>query len=86
MSVSFACATGRFSPPTDWLLEDAGMLNDEYGEARALYSCRHTYATFGLLFKKVPVHTLAVNMGTSVGMIEKHYSHLTARLAVDQLD
>ena len=68
------------------LLEDAGLLYDEFGKARTLYSCRHTYATFRLLYKKVPVHTLAVNMGTSLAMIEKHYSHLTARLAVDQLD
>ena len=67
-------------------LNDAKLLQDEYGQARTLYSCRHTYATLRLLHKKVPVHTLAVNMGTSVAMIERHYSHLTARLAVDQLD
>jgi integrase len=68
------------------LLEDAGLLNDPHGKARTFYSCRHTYATLRLLYKQVPVHTLAVNMGTSVGMIEKHYSHLTARMAVDQLE
>ena len=68
------------------LLEDADLLYDAHGQARTLYSCRHTYATLRLLHKEVPVHTLAVNMGTSVAMIERHYSHLTARLAVDQLE
>jgi integrase len=31
------------------------------------------------------VHTLAKRMGTSVGMIEKHYSKLTAIMAADRL-
>ena len=32
--------------------------------------------TFALLYGRVSVYTLAVNMGTSVGMIEKHYGHV----------
>ncbi len=40
------------------------------------YSLRHTYATFALLYGRVSVYTLAVNMGTSVDMIEKHYGHV----------
>lgn len=88
----FSLRNGKFQsadslrPLFKRFLEDAKLLRDEYGQARTLYSCRHTYATLRLLHKKVPVHTLAVNMGTSVAMIERHYSHLTARLAVDQLD
>jgi hypothetical protein len=31
------------------------------------------------------VHTLSKQMGTSVGMIEKHYSKLTATMAADRL-
>jgi hypothetical protein len=31
------------------------------------------------------VHTLAVQMGTSIGMIERHYSHLTPRLRKEML-
>jgi hypothetical protein len=34
---------------------------------------------------KTPIHTLAAQMGTSVTMIEKHYSHLTVMNAKDQL-
>jgi hypothetical protein len=33
----------------------------------------------------VPIHTLAEQMGTSVQMIEKHYSHLKLKEAKDQL-
>jgi hypothetical protein len=31
------------------------------------------------------VHVLAKQMGTSTGMIERHYSHLTARMKKDML-
>ena len=31
------------------------------------------------------IHALAVQMGTSIGMIERHYSHLTPRLKKDML-
>ena len=46
---------------------------------------RHTYATFSLTHDKVPIHTLAKQMGTSVVMIEKHYSHLKVIQAISQL-
>ena len=68
------------------MLKKAGLLFDKDGKRRTLYSCRHTYATFSLLYRKVPVHTLARNMGTSVAMIERHYSHLTPRLAARDLE
>lgn len=54
-------------------------------QKRVLYSLRHTYATFALTYDKVPVHTLAVQMGTSVIMIEKHCSHLKVLNARKQL-
>jgi len=39
------------------------------------------YATLQLTHSRsTNIHLLAVQMGTSVGMIEKHYSHLIARL------
>lgn len=56
-------------------LEYAGMLKDKTGQKRSLYSLRHTYATLQLL-GNAPIHTVARNMGTSVYMIERHYSHL----------
>jgi integrase len=73
-------------PDVDWMLrgdvqwayqaKDAGILYYRYDDKRAPYSLRHTYATFALLYGRVSVYTLAVNMGTSVDMIEKHYGHV----------
>lgn len=76
--------------PKDWhgsfevLLRDAGMLDDRHGSRRTLYSLRHTYATFRLM-KGVSIHILAKNMGTSVGMIEQHYSHLIPSMSAAEL-
>ena len=67
-------------------LKSADLLLDKTGEGvRTLYSLRHTYATFQILYNKVDYHTLAKNMGTSISMLEKHYSHLTPTLAANQL-
>ena len=51
---------------------------------RTLYSLRHTYATQALL-DGTDIHTLAKQMGTSVRMLELHYSKLTATMAADKL-
>jgi integrase len=61
------------------------MVPECAGQDRTLYSLRHTYATFALLNDGMDVHTLAVQMGTSIQMIERHYSHLTPRLKKDML-
>jgi len=66
------------------LLRDADLLQDSAGKTRTLYSLRHTYATFALA-DGVPIHTLARQMGTSVGMIERHYSKLTPMLNAERL-
>ena len=55
------------------------------GENRVLYSLLHTYATFALVNDGMEIHALAKQMGTSIGMIERHYSHLTPRLKKDML-
>ena len=71
--------------PKDWhgsfetLLRDANLLDDKHGKRRSLYSLRHYYATVRLM-KGVEIHLLANQMGTSVAMIEKHYSHLIPSL------
>ncbi len=76
--------------PKDWhgafeiLLRDANLLYDKHGKKRTLYSLRHTYATFRLM-KGVDIHVLAKQMGTSVAMIEKHYSHLIPSLSADKI-
>jgi integrase len=55
---------------------DTGLLKNEDGQNRTLYSLRHTYATFELLRGGTDMHTLSKQMGTSVKMIEQHYGHL----------
>jgi len=61
------------------------LIDPKTEQKRVFYSLRHTYATFKLVYDKTPIHTLAEHMGTSVGMIEKHYSHLKVREAMPQL-
>lgn len=62
------------------MLDEAKLLKDRRTEQnRTLYSLRHTYATFNLVKADVDIYTLATQMGTSVLMIEKHYSHLMPR-------
>ncbi len=67
-------------------LDEHNLLIDPITEQkRVFYSFRHTYATLALTHDKVPIHTLSKQMGTSVGMIEKHYSHLKVIEAMEQL-
>ena len=69
-----------------WLMKASGLLKDTAtGQNRTLYSLRHTYATLELIENRANLHTLAKQMGTSVGMIEKHYSKLTTTLAAERL-
>jgi len=66
------------------LLNDSGMLNCPVtNKERTLYSLRHYYATQHLL-DGTPIHDLAQNMGTSVPMITRHYSHLTPLMKAKQ--
>jgi integrase len=68
------------------LLADAGLRVDPTtGKNRSLYSLRHTYATMALMDGQMDMHTVAKQMGTSVGMLEQHYSKLTATMAADRL-
>jgi len=67
-------------------LTETGLIKcPRTGQNRTLYSLRHTYATFALLNDGMDIHALAIQMGTSIGMIERHYSHLTPRLKKDML-
>jgi len=70
----------------DSFLADHNLLIDpKTNQKRVFYSLRHTYATLSLTHDRVPIHTLAKQMGTSVLMIERHYSHLQVIQAIDQL-
>jgi len=53
------------------------------GKLRTLYSVRHLYATWEL-YRGRNIHQLAIQMGTSVGMLERHYSKLTPLLLADK--
>jgi integrase len=65
-------------------LKDAGLLKfPKTGQDRTLYSLRHTCATFALVNDGMEIHALAKQMGTSIGIIERHYSHLTPRMKKD---
>jgi integrase len=49
------------------------------------YSLRHSYATFQLLIENINIEVLAKQMGTSMAMISKFYSDVTAKKATEQL-
>ena len=66
------------------LMEKSNLLKNEAGETRTLYSLRHTYATFALS-EGLDIHTLARQMGTSITMLEKHYSKITPMLSAEKL-
>ena len=66
------------------LMRDSDLM---YGttsdKPRTLYSLRHFYATYQL-FRGSNIHQLAIQMGTSVTMLERHYSKLTPLLLADE--
>jgi integrase len=66
------------------LMKHSELMFDSGGQKRTLYSLRHTYATRALA-KGIDIHTLARQMGTSVLMIEKHYSKITPMLSAEKL-
>ena len=66
------------------LLRHCELLTNNTGATRTLYSLRHTYATLELL-AGTDIHTLAKQMGTSVGMLEEHNSKLTVMLAASRI-
>lgn len=66
------------------LMRDSGLLKDSSGKNRTLYSLRHTYATFALR-DGISIHTIARQMGTSVLMLERHYSKLTPMMNAAEL-
>jgi len=66
------------------LIKYVKLIEDRAGQSLTLYSLRHTYATQALL-RGTDIHTLAKQMGTSVRMLELHYSKLTATMAAEML-
>lgn len=75
-----------FAKMFDTYLDDHNLLLDvKTGDKHVFYSLRHTYATLRLTLEGTAIHTLAEHMGTSVQMIERHYSHLKVKEAKEQL-
>ncbi|WP_374381986.1 tyrosine-type recombinase/integrase [Dongia sp.] len=66
------------------LLVIANLKFDNTGNARTLYSLRHTYCTESLI-AETAVEDVAANMGTSIKMISDFYSKLKATHKADQL-
>ena len=55
-------------------LQETDLLYNAAGVPRTLYSLRHMYATMRVR-KGIPYQALAMQMGTSTVMIERHYAH-----------
>lgn len=68
-------AIAEFKHSLKSLLNFAEVPVELNGQPRTIYSLRHFYAT-RRLSKEASVHLIAKQMGTSIEMIEKHYSHV----------
>ena len=75
---------GSFKKSFGTLLKNAGVATDSRGQARTIYSLRHTYATNSLQHG-VNHYVLAKNMGTSVAMLENFYGHTSNVAAAAEL-
>ena len=67
------------------LLSAAGLKEDAFGRKRTAYSFRHTYAS-NQIRKGTDIYTLAINMRTSVRMIEMYYSDVVPDEMAKQLE
>jgi len=76
---------GSFKKSFRELVAAAGLTEDFLGNTWSPYSMRHTYATLRLTLGNVDIYELAVNMGTSVEMIQKYYSDALSEDFADRL-
>ena len=78
--LSSGATTNSLNQTFEQFLKDSGLLYGVGSDAkRTLYSLRHTYATLQLMDGR-GIHELARQMGTSVAMLEQHYSKITPEL------
>lgn len=76
--------TANLHQTFDKLMDDTGLAVGAQSQTRrTLYSFRHMYATFQIL-DGMGIHELARQMGTSVAMLEQHYSKLTPELLAER--
>ena len=64
---------------------EACDLKDSPDGPRTLYSLRHSYITWQLLRRDLRLDILAKQCGTSVAMIEQHYSHVVPAMFEEEL-
>jgi integrase len=76
---------GSIKNSLNQLLDAAKLKQDAFGRARTAYSFRHTYAS-NQIRKGTDVYTLAINMRTSVRMIETYYSDVLPTDLAKQLE
>ncbi len=67
-----------------FLADNDLLIGTTSDKPRTLYSLRHFYATYEL-YRGRSIHQLAKQMGTSVTMLEQHYSKLTPMLIANEL-
>lgn len=65
-------------------MDSLGIKQSPNGE-RTLYSLRHSYITWELMAQRVNIEVLAKQCGTSISMIEQHYSHVIPKMFSNQL-
>ena len=76
--------TNSLNQTFEALMRDTGLAVGAASERpRTLYSLRHTYATLQLMEGR-SIHELARQMGTSVAMLEQHYSKITPELVAEK--
>ncbi|PKG93143.1 site-specific integrase [Paraglaciecola sp. MB-3u-78] len=76
--------TNELGPTFSRLLKECDMKESPSG-TRTLYSLRHTYITWELMAQSVSIDVLARQCGTSIQMIEQHYSHVVPKMFSNQL-
>lgn len=76
---------GSFTGPLNRTLQEAGLLRTPDGRKRNAMSFRPTFITLALSKGEMSHMQLAINMGTSVEMIEKHYNQMKSRHIPERL-
>jgi len=70
-----------------YALKQSGLQEefDRQGMVVTLYSCRHTWITWRLVYGNVPLHLLSEAAGNSVSMIMKTYANISVEKQADVL-
>lgn len=50
----------------------------------SIYSCRHTFINFSLLYRRMPIHEVSVITGASIETINRHYQDISPMLFAER--